>query len=200
MKLIYQEIRVKRFLANSKGYGLPELLITLTILGILMAIAVPNYSNWVLRRQMDKESKNLYLNLMLARIQAIKNNNNVVVTFNNPAANQYTVHDDTDSDNVVDAGENVKTVALIPRVRFAFFGAINDINGNNVTNAVFLAGGGNVLTFNSTGQASTSGSIYMLPTSDVGVSNLLLRAVDVVQATGNVDVWEYIDGPTPIWR
>jgi len=190
---------MKRFLTNSKGYSLTELLATIAVLGIVLAIAVPDYSKWVLKRQINKESQKLYMDLMLARISAIKNNNDVIVTFI-AGNNQYRIHDDTDSDGVQDAGETVKNVALIPQVQFGISGgSVTDPDGNNVTTAVYLAGGGNVVTFNSKGQASDSGSVYLIPGSDVGQSNDRLRAVSVVQATGSVDYWVYSQGNNPPW-
>jgi len=200
MKRFYREIGMKRYLENSKGYSLPELVVVLAIFGIFMGIAMPNYSQWALRRQINAESQKLYMDLMLARISAIKNNNNVVVTFNNPAANQYTIHDDTNSDGVVNGVEIVKTVPLIPQVQFGFFGAgVIDPNGAPVDNPVAIAGGGNILTFNPRGQASASGSVYLIPTSEIGQSNLMLRAINVVQATGGVEYWKFNQGQLPLW-
>ncbi len=187
---------MKRYLTNSKGYSLTEVLVTISIIGIVLAIAMPDYSQWVVQRKIDKESQNLYMDLMLARISAIKNNNDVIVTFN-AGNNQYQIHDDTDSDGVEDGGETIKIVTLVPQVQFGFFGAVNDPDGNNVTNAVFLAGGGNIITFNSRGQASDSGSVYVIPVGDV--SNDRLQAVSIVQATGSVDLWEYTAGQSPPW-
>ena len=199
MKRFFRDIGMKQYLANSKGYSIPELLITLTIAGILGAIAIPDYSQWVLRRQVDKESKKLFMDLQLARVSAIKNNNDVIVNIN-AAGNQYTIHDDTNSDAAVDAGENVKVIALIPRVRFGFFGGgVNDPDGNPVANSVALVGGGSIITFNSSGEASTGGSMYLIPTSEFGQSNNLLRAISVVQATGGVDYWEYL-ATTNTWQ
>ena len=200
MKRFFRDIGMKQYLANSKGYSIPELLITMAIAGILGAIAIPDYSRMVLRRQVDGESKKLSLDLMVARISAIKNNNNVVVRLNNPAANQYTVHNDINNDNVVGAGETLKTVPLIPRVQFGFFGAaVNDPNGNPVNNPVSLADGTSVITFNPRGQASTSGSVLLIPTSEAGQSNNLLRAISVLQATGNVEHWEFL-AATNTWQ
>jgi Tfp pilus assembly protein FimT len=194
MKRFFRAIGMKQLLANSRGYTMPELVVIMGIIAIFSASAIPNYSRWVLKRQVDGEAKKLSMELQLARISAIKNNNNVRVTFNNPAANQYTVHDDSNNDNVVNGGEIVKTVPLIPRVSFGVFGAgIIDPNGTVIVNPITLTTGGTVLIFNSRGQASASGSVSLIPTSEAGLSNLLLRSVSFIQATGNVEYWEYLN-------
>lgn len=198
MKRFFWDIGIKKYLANSKGYSIPELLIAMTIAGILATIAVPNYSLMVLRKQVDAEARKLYMELQLARITAIKNNNNVRVTFN-IVTNQYTVHDDTNSNANVDGGETVKVIPLIPRVSFGFFGGVVDPNGNAAQAAVDLVGGGTILTFNSRGAASDSGLVYLNPTSQMGQSNLLLRSIGVIQETGSVEFWQYNVGQAPLW-
>jgi len=139
------------------------------------------------------------MDLMLARITAIKSNNDVIVTFN-AGNNQYSIHDDSNSDGAENGGETVKNVTLIPQVQFGFFGgSVVDTEGNSVSSPVYLAGGGSVLTFNSRGEASDSGSVYLIPGSDVSQSNDRLRAISVVQATGSVDYWKYSQGQSPPW-
>jgi prepilin-type N-terminal cleavage/methylation domain-containing protein len=186
-----------RYITNSKGTSLPELLITMAILGVVLGIAAPDYSKWVLKRQVNKESQKLFMDLMLARITAIKNNNDVIVTFS-AANNTYQIHDDTNGDGST-TGETVKNVSLIPQIKFGFFGGVVDMEGNAVANSVDLAAGGSVLTFNSRGEASTGASVYLIPGSDAAISNDRLRAVSVVEATGSVDYWKYNESQTPPW-
>lgn len=199
MRRFHWGIRMIRLLANSKGYSIPELVVVMAIMGILAITAVPNYSLWVMAQEVDKEAQKLFLQLQLARIQAIKNNNDVIVNFNT-VTNQYTIHDDTNSDAVVDAGETVKVMPLIPRIRFGFSGTgVIDPDGSAVANSVAIAGGGSIITFDSRGQVSQSGSVYLIPVSEVGQTDVLLRAVTFVQATGGVDYWEYNQANNPPW-
>lgn len=199
MKRFFREIGMQRFLANAKGTSIMELVAVLAIIGIFASVAIPNYSQWALRRQVDAESKKLSLELQLARISAIKNNNNVVVNFN-VGANQYTIIDDTDNSGAANGAETVKTVPLNPKVSFGFSGAgIIDPNGNAVANSVALSIGGTNLTFNSRGQTDAAGSVYLIPTSEIGQSNVLLRGITIIQATGNIELWEYNLGQVPLW-
>jgi type II secretory pathway pseudopilin PulG len=198
MERFFRAIGMNRYLSNSKGYGLIELVTTLGIAAILAAVTVPNYSMMVLKRQVDAEARKLYMEMQLARVTAIKNNNNVRVTFS-IVNNQYTVHDDTNNNDTVDGGETVKIIPLIPRVSFGFFGGIVDPNGNAAGSAIDLAGGGTILIFNSRGAANDSGLVYLNPTSELGQSNLLLRSIGVIQETGSVEYWQYNVGQAPLW-
>lgn len=190
---------MKRFFANSNGYGLIETLIVVAFLGIVLAMVAPNFSKWSVKRKINGESQKLYFNLQLARASAAKNNNNVIFTFI-PGENSYKVHDDTDGDGS-EAGETVKLVNLDSRVQYGFFGgSIIDVDGNSNSAAVALAGGGNVITFDSRGQASSSGSVYLIHGGDAGETNDRLRAVSIVGETGGVDLWKYDGGLNPPWK
>ncbi|GJL78969.1 MAG: hypothetical protein NPINA01_19580 [Nitrospinaceae bacterium] len=198
-KRFYKRFILEPVTADQHGSTVIEIVTVVVLFGILMAVAVPNYSKWAENRQLNAESQKLYLNLMLARSSAIKNNNDVLFTFN-AGANTYKIHDDTDSDGVEDSGETVKLVVQDPKVQFGFVGSsIIDIDGNTDNTSVALVGGGSVITFDSSGQASTGGSAYLIHANDVGESNDRLRTVSIVEATGAVDLWKYQHGQSPPW-
>ncbi len=190
---------MKGWLQNNNGYTLVELITLLVILAILASWAIPNYSKWAETHEIAGEARKLYLDLQLARITALRNNNDVIVTFNT-GTNSYKIHNDTNNNGSEDGGEGLKNVTLEHNVQFGFFGtSIMDMDGNNVNNPLSLTSGGSVITFNSRGEASTGGSMYLIHGSDTSVGNHRLKGISVIEATGGVENWEYDSALTPPW-
>jgi prepilin-type N-terminal cleavage/methylation domain-containing protein len=189
---------LKRFLASKKGFTLIEIIMTMAIIGIVSAIAIPNFSKWKEKHEIDGQAQKVYFDLMLARTAAVKSNNDVRVTFN-LAANTYTIHEDNNGDGVADAGENFKNAILENNVQFAYNVGITDTDGNAVTSAVSF-GGTQIVVFDSRGQASSSGSALLLHLNDIGVTDDRARLISVLQATGGVDYWKYSAADNPPWK
>jgi len=189
--------RLKRLPGNQDGFSLVEMLTALAVLGIVLAIAIPNFSKWKEKHEINGQAQKVYLDLMLARASAVRSNNNVLVVFNT-AGNSYKVHSDTDGDGVEDAGEQIKNVNLEEYSQFAYNTGITDIDGNSVSAAVSFSGSQTV-TFDSRGQASASGSVFLLHKNDVSKTNERARYLSVLQATGSVEYWSYDASKTPPW-
>ena len=187
----------RRLLESQDGFTLIEMLITLAVIGIAFAMSAPNFSKWKDKHQINGQAQRVYFDLMLARTTAVKNNNNVLVTFST-TNDSYSIHDDTDGDGVEDASESTKSVSLEENAQFAFNSGISDIDGNAVSAAVSF-GGSQVVTFDSRGQASASGSVFLLHENDVGITNARARTISVLKATGAVDYWTYDSTVSPPW-
>ena len=62
------------------GFTLIELIIVITILGILTSIALPAFSGFIANQRIKTASFDVISTLMLARSEALKRNNNVTIT------------------------------------------------------------------------------------------------------------------------
>ena len=189
---------LKRFLKSKKGFTLIETIITMAIIGIVAAMAVPNFSKWKEKHEINGQAQKVYFDLMLARTAAVKSNNDVRVTFN-LVANTYTIHEDSNNDGAVNAGEKFKNAILENDVQFAYNVGISDTDGNAVTSAVTF-GGAQEVVFDSRGQASSTGKVLLLHVNDIGITDDRARLISVLEATGAVDFWEYSATDNPPWK
>ena len=88
---------------QTAGFTLLGQLITLTLAGIMLSIAVPGYLKVMPRHRLNGAVRQLTGDLMWARMKAIERNNRHRIFFLNE--HEYRILDDADNDGAVDPGE-----------------------------------------------------------------------------------------------
>lgn len=81
---------------RERGFTLVELMIVIVVLGILAAIAAPNYQSFMAQRRLNGAARQIMSDLMNARMLSVTQNRNVQVTFPTSAGDSYT-YDSTDT-------------------------------------------------------------------------------------------------------
>jgi len=97
-------------ISNDKGLSLPEMLFVVAIFGILLGIGFIAFRGMMDRYNVEKQMKEMYVDLMSARIRAMQRNRIHFVTF---TATQYTVYEDTSPAPDGDGLFNAATDSLI---------------------------------------------------------------------------------------
>jgi len=90
---------------NQKGFTLIELMIVMAVVGILAVALGFTYEGWMGRYKVEKATKDLYSDLMTARVNAMTRQRTFFMTLN--AAN-YSMSADTNDSDALDAGDTVQ--------------------------------------------------------------------------------------------
>jgi type IV fimbrial biogenesis protein FimT len=89
---------------NQSGFTIIELLVTVAVVGTLIAIALPNYNIFVKNNCLTTTTNNIVTSFQLARSEAIKRNNNVGIDTASGWASGWRVFVDNNDDYDYDAG------------------------------------------------------------------------------------------------
>jgi len=97
---------------NKRGFTLVELLMTMVIAGILLALAAPSFHSFIQNNRISSQANELLTTLATARSEAIKRKQSVIVCSSSDGSTctgswneGWIVFADTDNDGTVDAGE-----------------------------------------------------------------------------------------------
>ncbi|HMK65899.1 MAG TPA: GspH/FimT family pseudopilin, partial [Thermodesulfobacteriota bacterium] len=138
---------------KESGYTVLEVIVLISIIAIISVLAVPSTTTLLRSYRLKSATNELASSLQLARVTAIAQNANSVVTFD--AANQtYTVFSDNGAGGgTINDGSQTGTEPTVKTVNVR-----NDYYGQATFNAPSF---GNSLYFNSQGSCSQSGSIAL---------------------------------------
>jgi len=104
---------------NYRGFTLVELLVTISILSITMAIAIPNLSDFLVKLRVNNEISELHRLLLSARNAAITSESNVTIcplSAGNACTSDWekeiTVFTDLDNDGVYEPASNERIIKV----------------------------------------------------------------------------------------
>jgi len=183
------------------GFTLVELVITIAILGILVGIGVPAYVGFLPKYRVDAAVKALAAEVNLARTTAIAANKVHHMVFD-IANNQIILYQDDDN-NWSTSNTIVKTVEMatdFPNVSLGYNPGALDLAGSALAQPATFGSSSSPVkaTFYPNGLMAESGEFYLIPTSQIGVSNDLMRAVEVAKA-GQATLYRYSASASPPW-
>ena len=149
------------------GFTMIELLIAFVILGVLTTIAIPGFARWYPGYRLKSASRELYANMQLAKMGAVRDNSDWAVVFDT-GASRYLICSDAGDDNWTTLGDN----STEKTVNFSDYEGVNYGHGNATTNAtqgggafpadnVSYASPDNVAIFNSRGMVDNLGYVYL---------------------------------------
>jgi type IV fimbrial biogenesis protein FimT len=94
---------------NESGFTATELLVSVAILIILAAIAIPAFSMWMPQFRLKQAARDLYSTMQSMKMTAVKNNENTSVVFSTaPDQYQYTLSGVSKTVVLSDYGSGVK--------------------------------------------------------------------------------------------
>ncbi|VVS94958.1 GspH/FimT family pseudopilin [Desulfoluna spongiiphila] len=122
-------------MSNSRGMTLLELMVAVAIVAVLAGIGVPEFKQWAAGQRLNSSARDVHLVLQVARAEAIKTGDNVVVAFTEGvgASGQYLAFVDDDGDRTLDTGETTLESGSFPN-GIDMFHARFDLSGSGTQN------------------------------------------------------------------
>jgi prepilin-type N-terminal cleavage/methylation domain-containing protein len=154
-KIIHREIIMgvnEKKRMDEKGFTIIEMMVVIGIIAILAMAAIPAFSLWIPDHRLKMAVQDLYSNMQLAKMEAIRTKGNRSLVFN-PGADTYTKADGTAVDlNSYGSG-----------IEFGNGNATNTAPGDVASFGDFVtyATPENEASFNSRGMGNNSGFVYL---------------------------------------
>jgi Tfp pilus assembly protein FimT len=177
-----------------KEWPVAEVVTGIIIVLIIVFLGLPKLAHWWHDYQINQDVVSFHDKLTMAKNTAVEKRNPVYVTFH-PEQNTYAIHEDKNNNQKVDDGEFHQVFQLGEHLRYATQ-AGQDLKGvwagKPVTEGpVRLLRGGRRLIFDPLGQASDNGTVYLIPTEDIGVTKDHMRALQIHKTTGEIRIRRY---------
>jgi prepilin-type N-terminal cleavage/methylation domain-containing protein len=181
------------FKRQTRGYSIVELLVSMAIISVLSAIAVPSLMRTYRSYQMDDAASQVATELKFTRYEAIRRNDPTKCLNNtqNGYLTMYTRNLNAPDDNVHPDEKQIVfsgSATLVDAASVPSSASLPAVVGSGITLTTMSPTNGTI-TFDGRGAKSTAGvTVYW-----VGNANYGWRAVTVMHS-GSVQVWSYATG------
>ena len=178
-------------LTDKSGFTLIELIVTLSIFGIMMVIAIPSFLNYRPTMKLKGAARDISSSFQWARMKAVSENNTFAVKF---TCNSYSIYDDNDNDDIyADTTDSsdiaVRTSTLPDGISFGVGTNVSSGVSGGGTPADFITFGGDACDFQPRGTAD-SGTVYITNTKGESYAVTVSSSGRVLIRVWDGDSWE----------
>ncbi len=156
----------RRLAQTESGFTMIEMLVVVAIISVMVGIAVPNFVDWLPDYRLKKPAKELFSNMQLAKLNAIKQNTDWAIVFDS-GENKYYICSAKGADNswAITVGDPIEKEVTLPDksgVQFGHGSATKDATtaGGQSFSDNDITFGSNYATFNAMGTGN-SGYVYL---------------------------------------
>jgi len=178
-------------LTDKSGFSLIELIVTLSIFGLMMAIAIPSFLIYRPTMRIKGAARDIVSVFQFARMKAVQENNTFAVKF---VGSDYFIYDDNDNDDVyADTTDPldiaVRTLTLPDGISFGVGANVNRSVSGGGTPADFITFGGDACDFQPSGTADT-GTVYITNTKGESYAITVSSSGRAIIRVWDGDSWE----------
>jgi prepilin-type N-terminal cleavage/methylation domain-containing protein len=191
-------LTASRIMRKHNGFTIVELVATISVLGIIVAIAIPAFSNWLPKQRLRSAARDLYTNMQLSKMGAIKSNAQWAIVFDNGGnPGRYYVCSDDGANDTWDGPAAMGGDDVAERtIEFAIYksgitygcgNATDDILGGLPGDPITYAVPNHVTVFNPKG-TSNGGYVYLHNQENTiayGVGTLTTGVIRLFKWNGN---------------
>ena len=192
---------------QQKGFSFIEILVVIGLITVFSGMVILTFHNYKPTMKINGAARQIFSDLMQARMKAVSENNNYVIAFTS-STNSYKIYDDDNNNfsvSTIEEDELIKTVSF-DNIANKFYGVVFGFvpNTDKPTGGTVLSSvtpTGEWFRFEPNGRGR-SGGIYLILPEDLAEGLKGRTRAITVSVAGKVKIWSYEknDGGTDKWK